>query len=216
MIKKSLYLLPFVVSAFANAETGLYISLYSGTTFSSKTNTSVTSDAGVANRSRNLKSSPIFGAAIGYNYQDVSFELSYDTRLAKDEKNIIEVKSNIILANAIYNFNIANPNIMPYVGLGLGLAQSQEKSISNNDISFKNSLGVDITQKLKNAFAVQLKGGAKVYITQNIAIFGDLRYTSLAKVDYQNPDQMNNLFLSNSAKISTNYFSANIGVSLFL
>jgi opacity protein-like surface antigen len=219
MIKKSLYLFPFVVSAFANAQDGFYTSLYSGATFSSKTKVSTTlsttSGSSATNVSANLKSSPVFGAAIGYNYQDVSFELSYDTRSAKDKENDIETKSNIILANAVYNFNIANPNIKPYVGLGLGLAQSQEKSINNSDISVKNSLGVDTTQKLKNAFAMQLKGGAKVYLTQNVAIFGDLRYTSLAKAGYKNADQMNLLLESDSAKSSINYFSANVGVSYF-
>jgi opacity protein-like surface antigen len=207
MIKKSLYLLPFIVSAFANAENGVYTSLYSGATFSSKSKTTADSITDTVK----LKTAPVFGAAVGYNYQDVSFELSYDTRSSKaNDDSGSKMKSNILLANLVYNFNIASENIKPYVGIGAGFAQSQ-LTFSDTDAS---SLGVNATQKLKNAFALQLKGGAKVYLTQNVAVFGDLRYTNLAKANYKT-DELKTAFGVNELKGSLNYFSANVGVSYF-
>jgi len=207
MIKKSLYLLPLIVSAFANAENGVYTSLYSGATFSSKSKTTVDSITDTVK----LKTAPVFGAAVGYNYQDVSFELSYDTRSSKaNDDSGSKMKSNILLANLVYNFNVASENIKPYVGIGAGFAQSQ-LTFSDTDAS---RLGVDATQKLKNAFAMQLKGGAKVYLTQNVAVFGDLRYTNIAKANYKN-NELKSALGADELKGSLNYFSANVGVSYF-
>ncbi len=207
MIKKSLYLLPLIVSAFANAENGVYTSLYSGATFSSKSKTTVDSITDTVK----LKTAPVFGAAVGYNYQDVSFELSYDTRSSKaNDDSGSKMKSNILLANLVYNFNVASENIKPYVGIGAGFAQSQ-LTFSDTDAS---GMGVDATQKLKNAFAMQLKGGAKVYLTQNVAVFGDLRYTNIAKANYKN-NELKSALGADELKGSLNYFSANVGVSYF-
>ena len=212
MIKKSLYLLPFIVSAFANAENGVYTSLYSGATFSS--NNKYSDDNGFSEK-MNLKASPVFGAAVGYNYQDLSFEISYDTRSSKRKDSLGEYKSNILLVNAIYNFNVASDNIKPYVGLGLGLGQSEAEFTDSQTVADLKADGVGAKYKLKNAFAMQLKGGAKVYLTPSIAVFGDLRYTSLAKVGYKNSSDASIAYDANGSKDQFNYFSANVGVSYF-
>ena len=211
MIKKSLYLFPLVVSAFANAQDGFYTSLYSGASFSAKSKTTTSVSDSV-----NLNTAPVFGAAVGYNYQDASFELSYDMRSSKaSDSSNSKMKTNLLLANAVYNFNIASENIKPYVGFGVGFAQS-ELSFTGNAATSLSSYGFDTTYKLKNAFAMQLKGGAKVYLTENVAVFGDLRYTNISSASYKNQTALKSLLGTTSeVKGSLNYFSANVGVSYF-
>jgi hypothetical protein len=161
-------ILPLIVSSFvgfsgtANAKDGPYVSLYSGATFGSKSRQKV-GNTGKTN-SYDLKSAEIFGGAVGCNYQDFSFDVSYDTRSSTVDNYVnlgdkVKNVSNILLANTAYNFTDLPKVIVPYVGIGVGLAQTKFRA---NDTT---------VGKLKNTLAYQVKVGSKFNVHKNSIIY---------------------------------------------
>jgi len=183
----SLAISAIAFSSVANAKDGAFASLYTGATFASKE---------TGDNALKLKTGPLFGLAGGYNYQDFTFGLSLEMRTAKQKVDAgassAKLKANILLANAAYNFNTANDALKPYVGIGLGVAQNKYDYMGT-------------TYKLKTAVAYQLQGGVKYAVHENVQLFGDLRYTGVAKAAFKDA--------SVTGKNGVNFFSVNVGAS---
>lgn len=172
------------ISSFANAKDGAFVSLYSGMNFGSK----LTGDL-----SKKLKTGATIGLGAGYNYQDWTFSGTLDMRSLKEKDNSSsKIKTNLLLANAAYNFNNVHNVIKPYVGYGFGFAQTKAENNSG-------------TTKLKNALAHQIKAGANFNINENFQAFADLRYTSTFKAKIKDSNS--------NGKIGVNFYSVNVGVN---
>lgn len=155
MIKKILPLAMCVagISTTALAKDGAYVSGFVGHTFKG---TVFTKESGVKDKNKFKNATP-FGAAVGYNLGDMSFDVSYTNLTSKYKQDSSQkLKNHFILANTYYNVNNIHSIVKPYVGGGLG---------------------VNLIQGEKNALAYQGVVGSKFTITPNLDAFVDYRLT---------------------------------------
>ena len=207
MLKKVVYILPFLFSLTSNANyhNGAFVSLYTGFDFNAKIQSTINNEV----YDDKYEVSPLVRGVVGYDYNDLSFYISYDRRsFDSTEQGEYGNKLNIgiALVNIAYNFHVVNPSFVQYVSFGVGIAQSQ--------IKFDNVLTLNghtsDTQDIENAFTYQVKGGARLFLTQSLAVFADARFTSIQPTDYTT----NQLFASGST-VRMQFFSVNGGLSYF-
>lgn len=168
----------------ALAKDGLYITANIGSSFKSKGSDYINGTRLDASFVDHLN----YGAGVGYNIGSISADVTYTHFDTKVIRGRTDVRSNFILFNGYYNFNLFNGLMRPYVGAGIGFAISSVNTIN-----------------LKNAFGYQAVVGSRFKITESLSLFSDFRYTSALKAGYKAVDH--------KIESSLHFFSTNVGLS---
>ncbi|MBP7241907.1 porin family protein [Amaricoccus sp.] len=93
-----------------------------------------------------FQATPNVGVELEYAYRNADFDGS--ARVNGVRGNIDgTAKVNAVMVNALYNFTLSNPQVMPYVGAGIGAAQLDyegSKSTSNFAYQFIAGIGYEV------------------------------------------------------------------------
>tara|TARA_R110000868_G_scaffold392875_1_gene663721 strand:- start:31844 stop:32506 length:663 start_codon:yes stop_codon:yes gene_type:complete len=200
----------FAASADHKTQDGMYMSAMGGWNFMMDAN--VNNFAGTGDRlSRNSQVGYNFGGAIGYQMNNVRVEFAVDTLRSNDHSITLggeKATGDIgyaqilpVMVNAYYDFNMMHSRFVPYVGAGIGYAQTEEGESG----AFLNVSG----NTNANVFAYNFMGGVKYNLNDKINFFAEYRYLGTSHASYM---------AANDVKVGTSYGDnmINFGVTLHL
>jgi opacity protein-like surface antigen len=93
------------------------------------------------------------GGQVGYRYNQVRVEAAYNYTNQKVKYTSVKLESSLFMANALYDINLGDSNVVPYIGGGLGMIHQ-----------FTNVAGI----KADNEFAYQGIAGLDYKINDNV------------------------------------------------
>lgn len=191
------------LTSLSMAADGPYVRVLGGLGFVNKWNLNFTG----ANTNIKFKTGYDFAGNVGYNSGPLSYEVELGYVHAK-AKNVNQANTDLSnesgrsaltvgMANVIYNFQDMNPNVIPYVGVGIGFGRLSQSI---------DATGMTTATVSGTKFAYQGILGVNYKLNMNWKVGVDYRYLATSKFKFSAANQtVKEKFSSNNLNLSLMY-----------